>query len=210
MLYKKYQPQTLDELVGQTKIKTRLQHIMSRDSFDRGAFWFEGPSGSGKTTLAMIIAKQLAGNDIDIREYNGGVVNKGAMNDIERDIRFYPMGGGWKVYIINEAHNMTDAAVQSLLTMLEDLPSKRLVIFTTHMNIDDLFGKHSEPFVSRCMVFRFSSQGLCQLFAVRAKQIAEAEGLDGLPLQRYTRLVQSCKNNMRQVLQRIDSCEMMG
>ena len=209
MLYQKYRPQSLSELVGQNKIINRLQHIMGRDSFDRGAFWFEGPSGTGKTTLAQIIAKKLVGNDIDIIEYNGAAINKGAMSDIERDIRFYPMGGGWKVYIINESHNMTDAAVQGLLTLLEDLPSKRLVIFTTHMNIDDLYGRHSEPFVSRCMVFKFSSQGLCQLFAERAKQIAKAEGLDGLPMARYIRLVQSCKNNMRQVLQRIEQAEMM-
>jgi len=58
-------------------------------------------------------------------------------------------------------------------------------------------------------VFSFTNQGLAQDMAARAKDIAEAENLDGQPLQKYLRLVQDCKNNMRQVLQRIDSGNMI-
>ena len=55
----------------------------------------------------------------------------------------------------------------------------------------------------------FTNQGLAQDMAKKAQEIARAENLDGQPIAKYVRLVQECKNNMRQVLQRIDACEMM-
>lgn len=209
-LYQKYRPKSLEQFVGQNNITKRLSIIMSRPDFDRDCFWFQGPTGTGKTSLAWIIARQLAGNDFNIIEYNGKDINKGAMQDIERNIRYCPMFDGFKVYIINESHNMTAGAIQSWLTLLEDLPPKTLIIFTTHMNLEtDLFGEHAGPFASRLKVFNFSSQGLCQLFAERAHQIAEKEGLNGQPLQKYVRLVQQCHNNFRMVLQRVGSAEML-
>ncbi len=65
------------------------------------------------------------------------------------------------------------------------------------------------PFRSRCKTVAFTNQGLSQLFAQRAQEIAQAEGLDGKPLEAYVRLVQRCKNNMRQAIQEIDSGAMV-
>ena len=94
--------------------------------------------------------------------------------------------------------------------MLERLPVRALVIFTTTESLsEDLFGNFSGPFGSRCKVLSFTNQGLAQAFAERAKQIAEAEGLDGQPVARYVRLVQDSRNNFRQVLQRVEACEML-
>lgn len=96
------------------------------------------------------------------------------------------------------------------MTLLERLPKKRLVIFTTTEPLqEDLFGSFSGPFGSRCKVFSFTNQSLAQDMAQRAQQIAQAENLDGQPIQKYLRLVQDCRNNMRQVLQRIDAGEMI-
>ena len=107
---------------------------------------------------------------------------------------------------------MTRQAVQAWLALLARLPSKRLIILTTTENLQgaDLFGNFGNPFASGCKVFTFTNQGLAQDMAARALQIAEAERLDGLPLQRYLRLVQTCKNNMRQVLQVIGAGEMLA
>lgn len=182
---------------------------MARDGWDRDAIWLQGPSGTGKTSLALIMARKVVKDDFDIIEYNGKDINKGAMEDIEQRIRICPMFGGWKVYIINESHNMSKMAIQSWLTLLEDIPARRLIIFTTTENIQaDLFGNFSSPFASRCKLFTFTNQGLAQSMAKRAQEIAQTENLDGQPLQRYVRLVQDCHNNMREVLQRIDACEM--
>ena len=67
----------------------------------------------------------------------------------------------------------------------------------------------SGPFASRCHRITLTNQGLAQAFAERAKHIAEAEGLDGRPVEAYVRLVKSCGNNMRAVLQRIEAGEML-
>ena len=208
-LYEKYRPQTFETFIGQDKIKRQLQVILGRSGWDRDAFWMQGPSGTGKTSLAWIIAKQLA-HDIDITDLDGDKCNVEAVRDMERTLNLSSMFGDWKVVIVNEAHAMSNRAVQAWLTLLERLPAKRLIIFTTTETLqEDLFGSFSGPFGSRCKVFSFTNQGLAQVMAQRAREIAQAEGLDGQPLPKYLRLVQDCRNNMRQVLQRIDSGEMI-
>ncbi len=148
-------------------------------------------------------------NDFDIIELDGDKCSVQAVRDIEKNILHGSLYGSWRVWIINEAHAMTRQAVQAWLTLLEKIPAQRLFIFTTTEPIhDDLFGNFSHPFASRCKVFTFTNQGLAQDMAQRARQIALAEDLDGQPEHKYYRLVQDCKNNMRQVLQRIEACEM--
>ncbi len=106
---------------------------------------------------------------------------------------------------------MTQGAVDALLTFLEALPCHCVVIFTTTRSVDaDLFGDHdSGPFSSRCHRITLTNQGLARAFAERAKRIAEAEGLDGRPVEAYVKLVKSCNNNMRSVLQRIEAGDML-
>ena len=208
-LYEKYRPKTLAEFIGQDKVKRQVEAITGRDSWDRDALWIQGPSGTGKTTLAWIIARQVA-NDFFVHELDGDKCNVETVRELEKTL-FLIAPNSWRVVIINEAHAMTARAVQAWLTLLERLPKHTLVIFTTTENLtEDLFGSFSGPFGSRCKVFSFTNQGLAQLMAQRAKQIAQAENLDGQPDQKYLRLVQECKNNMRAVLQRIDTGEMIA
>lgn len=209
-LYEKYRPKVWGDFVGQEKIVKQLKALILRSEFDRDALFLSGGSGIGKTTLAWIIARQLVNDDFSIIEYNGEDINKGAVKDIRSNIWLCPMFGGWKVYIINEAHNMSNHAVQYWLTILEDLPPKRLIIFTTTEDIKaDLFGNFSSPFARRCKVYQFTTQGLARSFAVKARQIACKEGLNGKPEQAYYRLVQRCSNNMGMVLSEIDKGEML-
>ena len=208
-LYEQYRPTTFAAFIGQQKIKTRLERLMSRDNSDRDAFWIEGPSGTGKTTLAWIIANSKA-DDLFIQELDGDKCNVQAVRELENTLILATSNDSWRVVIVNEAHAMSRQAVQAWLTLLERLPYHALVLFTTTETLtNDLFGNFSEPFASRVKVFNFSSQGLCRLFAERAHQIAEQEGLNGQPTEKYVRLVQQCHNNFRMVLQRIDAGEML-
>ncbi len=216
MLYQKYRPESWDDFVGQDKAAARVRRIIERGDFDRGAFWIEAAgsnnSGIGKTTLAWLIARQLA-DDFFITELDGGRCDKRAVEDMERASQLMVWNAvkpcrGW---IINEAHAMTQGAVDAMLTFLESLPRHCVVIFTTTRRVEqNLFGDmDSGPFASRCHRITLTNQGLAQAFAERAKRIAEAEGLDGRPIEAYVRLVQSSKNNLRGVLQRIEAGEML-
>jgi len=208
-LYEKYRPKSLDDFIGQPKIKRQLQAMMSRDSWDRDVLWLQGPSGTGKTSLAWIVAKTKA-NEFDIEELDGDKCNVQAVRDLERSLNLSSMFGLWKVVIVNESHAMSRQAVQAWLTLLERLPRHRIIIFTTTESIQaDLFGNFSSPFTRRCKVFTFTNQGLAQDMARRAREIAMDESLDGKPEQAYLRLVQECKNNFGMVLQRIEQAEML-
>jgi DNA polymerase-3 subunit gamma/tau len=173
---------------------------------------FAGPSGTGKTTLAWLIAKALGADKWSITELDGEACGVDAVRRVANTIELGAWGdsSAWRVWIVNECHEIAPKAVQAFLTLLEGLPERRLFMFTTTKDIEaGLFGDFTEPFASRCKVFAFTNQGLAQSFAAKARQIAEAEGLNGKPESAYLRLVQDCHNNMRRVLQRIGSREMM-
>jgi len=209
-LYEKYRPKKIEDFIGQETIKKRLARITSRTDWDRDAFWIQGPSGTGKTTLAWIIALQVA-KEFFVVEMDGDKCNVESVRQLEQDL-WITAPDSWRVIIINEAHAMTGRAVQAWLTLLERLQKHTLVIFTTTqiLKAEDLFGDYSGPFGSRCKVFTFSKNGLSERFAVRAREIAVAEGLDGLPLQKYQWQVMIAKNNMRTVLQKIDAGEFIA
>lgn len=213
MLHEKHRPRSLADIVGHEKTIKAIRLLIGRQSYSGGALWIDGPSGTGKTTLARCLASELGASDWDTVELDGDKCDVQAVRDLERDI--LKSGGlfggsGWRVWIVNEAHAMTTRAVQAWLTLLERLPPKRLIVFTTTQGRKaDLFGDFSDPLMSRCLVFSLSSYGLKEAFAERAKAIAEAEGLDGQPIAKYQRLVADNKNNLRAVLSAIEAGEMI-
>lgn len=207
-LIDKYKPRTLDEMIGQDKAIARLRRLIEREGFTGDAFWIVGPSGTGKTTLAEIIARRFA-SEIDITELDGEACTIDAVRQATGTMHYAAMGGGFRVWIVNEAQAMTPRAVQAWLTALDRLPPRVIVIFTTTEDSADLFGQFDGPFRSKCKTIDFTNQGLAKPYAVRAREIAQAEGMDGKPEADYVKLVQRCKNNMRAVLQAIEAGEML-
>ena len=207
-MIEEYRPRTWSDFIGQEKVVGRVRTLIERPGFDGDAFWIVGPSGTGKTSLAWIIARRFA-DDLDIAELDGEACTVDAVRKAADAMHYTTLSGGFRCWIVNEAQAMTSRAVQAWLTVLDRLPSRVLVIFTTTEDSADLFGRFDGPFRSRCKTIAFTNQGLAPAFAKRAREIAVAAGLDGKSESAYLRLVQQCRNNMRAVLQEIDAGAMM-
>ena len=215
MLHEKYRPRQWADLVGQDRAVKTARRLIERPGFQCGAFWIEcagdNCSGTGKSSLAWLIGRALA-DDFFIQSISGSDLNRSALREIERAayLTTWAESKPFRVLIVDEAHAIPSSCVDALLKFLEGLPKHFVVIFTTTRKVDQgLFGDDCGPFASRCYQIRLTNQGLAEAFAKRARWIADQEELNGKPMSAYVRLVQTCKNNLRAVLQRIEAGEML-
>jgi len=214
-LYEKYRPANLEQFVGNDKAVTKVRKLMERGVGGR-AYWITGASGTGKTTLALILGKTIA-SDWNIKEIDSTGLFPSHIKEIEDTIRYHGMeiekGLGGHAIIINEAHGLRKDTIRQLLVTLERIPSHVIFCFTTtKIGERDLFEDQidASPLLSRCVEISLTNQGLAPLFADRAKEIAVAEGLDGQSGEEYVKLARRCSNNMRMMLQEIDSGAMQA
>jgi len=122
-LYKKYRPRLFKRVIGQEGIVKTLSKMIKSETVPH-TILFSGPSGCGKTTLARILAKKLDCSNADLNEINCADF-RGI--DMVRDIRdssgLCALAGGNRVWIIDEAHQLSSQAQHAFLKLLEDTPS---------------------------------------------------------------------------------------
>lgn len=191
-LYRKYRPRTFSEVVGQEHITETLKHQVATGNISH-AYLFTGSRGTGKTSTAKIFAKAVNcasnvngepcyecevcktldnSNNVDVLEIDAASNNRvDEIRDIREKVKFLPVNGKYKVYIIDEVHMLTDQAFNALLKTLEEPPAHIIfVLATTEAH------KLPQTILSRCMRFDFRLIPLDKLMGL-LRHIFEQEGI---------------------------------
>ena len=217
-LYRKYRPQSFADVVGQEAVVRTLKNAIAADQV-RQAYLFAGPRGTGKTSMARILAKSLnctngptpepdgtchacvaiaAGSSLDVIEMDAA--SQRGIDDI-REIRdrvvLQPVEGRYKVYILDEAHQLTDAAWNALLKLIEEPPPHLVFVFCT----TDL-SKVLPTVRSRCQTFVFQRPRLHDLVTVLTR-VAEGEQIDAPP-QALSLVARAARGSFRDATSTLD------
>jgi DNA polymerase III subunit gamma/tau len=192
VIARKYRPQHFGELVGQEHVRTTLANAISQNRIAHG-YIFSGQRGTGKTTVARILARCLncvdgptgtpcgqcascleisGGNTVDVIEIDAAS-NRGIneMRELRENVRYRPARDRYKVFIVDEAHQITSEAFNALLKTLEEPPEWVVFILCTTES-------HKIPttIASRCQQFSFRSVDFEEL-VTRMQWICEQEGI---------------------------------
>ena len=138
-LYKKYRPQSLAEMKGNTALISQIKaHFNKKDH--NHAILLYGASGCGKTTLARAVSKEFLGAaDVSISEINASSLNgKDAMREVEESMKVFPLVGENNIFIIDECQELTPGAKSLLLKPCEDGGDFNYIFFCT-TNPDKFF-----------------------------------------------------------------------
>ena len=192
-LYRKYRPKTFDEIVGQDHITTTLKSQVKSGKIGH-AYLFTGSRGTGKTSTAKIFAKAInclnpqngspcyecevckslmESNNVDVIEIDAASNNRvDEIRDIREKVKFMPVNGKYKVYIIDEVHMLTESAFNALLKTLEEPPSHIVFILaTTEVH------KLPATILSRCMRFDFHLISK-EVLVNQLREIFKTEGIE--------------------------------
>lgn len=152
--YKKYRPKTLKSVVGQDGAVASLQKLIDKKTIPQ-VLLFTGPSGCGKTTIGRILKDVLECGDSDFQEINcADFKGIDMVRDIRRNANLTPIDGECRIWLIDEAHKLTNDAQNAFLKILEDTPSHVYFMLAT---TDP--GKLIKTIHTRCTEIKLSTMG---------------------------------------------------
>src|SRR6201994_982431 len=181
VIARKYRPQVFSELISQEHVKTTLENAIAQARIAHG-YIFSGQRGTGKTTVARILARCLnciqgptatpcgvcsscveisSGSSVDVIEIDAAS-NRGIneMREIRENVRYRPARDRYKVFIVDEAHQITKEAFNALLKTLEEPPGGVVFILCTTEAAEI-----PNTIASRCQHFTFRSVDFTELMA---------------------------------------------
>ena len=221
-VYRRWRPQTFDEVIGQQRITRTLQNAL-RTGRVTHAYLFTGHRGTGKTTLARILAKALncargptpepdntcaacvaitQGTSLDVIEIDGASHTQvDHIRDLKERIVLAPAVGRYKVYIIDEVHMLSTSAFNALLKTLEEPPPHAVFVLVTTE-------PHRIPptVASRCQRFDFRRVPLREI-EERLRRIAREEGfrIDEAALRAIARLADGSVRDAESILDQVSA-----
>ena len=193
-LCQRYRPQSFNAVIGNEAMIERLKAVLSNEKRRPHSYLLHGPAGCGKTTLGRIIAKELGCKGMDFVELDSADFRGiESVRSIRRHIPYLPMESKCRVWLLDEAHALTNDAQTVLLKSLEEPPSHVFFILCTTMP-----EKLLPTLRSRC-----SQYGVCTLTDMQMKyllrRVVKAEGESMSPAV-YKRIVRSSHLLPRQAL----------
>ncbi len=218
VIARKYRPQTFRDVVNQEHVKTTIENAIAQNRIAHG-YIFSGQRGTGKTTIARILARCLncvqgptvtpcgecascleisTGGTVDVIEIDAAS-NRGIneMRELRENVRYQPARDRYKVFIIDEAHQITNEAFNALLKTIEEPPPWAVfVLCTTEAH------KIPATIASRCQHFSFRSVDFEDLTA-RIAWICEQEGVEADP-EALAVLAQAGEGSVRDSLSALD------
>jgi DNA polymerase III subunit gamma/tau len=221
-LYRRYRPQNFAQIVGQQHVTRTLKNAIASGQVAH-AYLLAGPRGTGKTSVARLIAKAVncpnakdgepcdtcpscvsirEGRFLDLIEIDAAS-NRGIdeMRDLREKVRFSPSEGQYKVYVIDEAHQLTSEAFNALLKTLEEPPAHVIFVMATTES-----QKIPATIVSRTQ--RFDLRRIPHQEVVRQlEHVAKAEGLavETRALEAIARHAQGSLRDAESILDQISS-----